>query len=90
MLEESEFSIVHVSNDFMEKEERHYVTITLKAMVEDTSLIENREPEKCKGWKWQSWSNLQHPANRSKLFPSLKNIITSNFNPFNPMKITTS
>lgn len=53
--------------------EKHYVTVFLRAEYAGGE-IRVREPEKCEGWVWCKWSELQEP-----LFLPLKNLLKSGF-----------
>jgi len=65
----------HVTNDMMSSENKHYVTIFMKATC--TEEPRNMEPEKCQGWKAYSWKELKdiylHDA--SKLFGPLAKLV---------------
>jgi 8-oxo-dGTP diphosphatase len=65
-----------VTNDFFEKDEKHYVTII---MVCDyvSGEVKVLEPEKSECWKWFSWDSLPEP-----LFIPIQNLRKTDFNPF--------
>jgi len=65
------------TNDIFEEEEKHYVTLFVKAEYL-SGEAKNMEPKKCSGWNWFEWSNLPKP-----LFLPLKNLIKYKYNPFN-------
>jgi len=81
VLEETGIKIKNIllgpyTNDFFEKENRHY--ITLFAMAEyESGKVEIMEPKKCEKWEWFSWDKLP-----KKLFTPVKNLIKSGYNPF--------
>ena len=41
-----------VNNNVMESENKHYITIFMKAHVSDEVEAQNMEPHKCEGWMW--------------------------------------
>jgi len=49
---------VHVTNDRMPDEEKHYVTIFM-AGESGCQEPENMEPEKCEGWQSYTWDELK-------------------------------
>ena len=50
----------HVTNDPMESEGKHYITIFMLAEVVDNDATPiNCEPHKCEGWESYSWDELQ-------------------------------
>ncbi|CCI42889.1 unnamed protein product [Albugo candida] len=70
-LERAEF--LFVTNDSMEPEGRHYVTIFMHASINcDSQAIRNMEPHKCESWYWESWSKLEDSEN---LFTPLYHLI---------------
>lgn len=67
---------VAATNDFFETDNKHYITLYLRAKyLEGEPKI--LEPEKCEKWEWFSWDSL--PENS---FIGIKNLIKQNFNPF--------
>ena len=59
-LELKDLRYAHVTNDIMEEEGKHYVTIFMMGTpVEDSSLPKTMEPEKCEGWEAYSWEDLK-------------------------------
>ena len=57
-LEEVTFG--HVTNDPMEAEGKHYVTIFMMGTPSpESNLPQNMEPEKCEGWYAYSWEDLK-------------------------------
>lgn len=61
---------IAVTNDFFEKEQKHYVSIFLKAHCLNEHELQNLEPHKVESWQWFAPDNL--PSN---LFLSLKRLI---------------
>lgn len=60
------------TNDFFEKENKHYITIFQYAKVIDGHLSV-KEPEKCAEWRFFSWEELRE--GKLNLFLSMKNFI---------------
>jgi 8-oxo-dGTP diphosphatase len=60
-VELTDLQFAHVSNDIMEDEGKHYVTIFMmgRLLQDDDSLPQNMEPEKCAGWEAYTWQQLQ-------------------------------
>ena len=66
---------VAVTNDFFEKDDKHYITLFLRAeCIEGTPKV--MEPEKCSEWKWFDWDQM--PSN---LMVPIENL-TKFYNPF--------
>ena len=65
----------HVTNDPMQVEEKHYVTIFM--MATSTGVPENMEPNKCEGWKSYSWQDLKEieAKGEPELFGPLKRLV---------------
>lgn len=75
------------TNDIMENENKHYVTIFMCCEREDENQeAENLEVEKCEGWEWVTWEDLKKGwgtgseeegdvAERKNLFTPLVNLI---------------
>ena len=55
-----DISFVTVTNDFFEKENKHYITVFMKSnnIKGDLKLM---EPHKCKCWEWFDWEDLPSP-----------------------------
>jgi len=67
---------VIATNDFFKPEDKHYVTLYLRAKyIEGIPNI--MEPEKCEEWGWFDWNNLPTP-----LFVAVDNLINQDYNPF--------
>lgn len=48
------------TNDIMTADNKHYVTLfTVCERVDDGQQAENLEPEKCAGWEWVSWEDVE-------------------------------
>ena len=64
------------TNDFFEKENKHYVTLF---MITDwvEGEPELKEPDKCESWQWFEWSGLPQP-----LFVPIENALKECFSPF--------
>lgn len=60
-----------VSNDIFEESSKHYVTLMMVVTTFEGSL-ENKEPDKCRGWKWFDYLDLPTP-----LFTPLANQVRS-------------
>jgi 8-oxo-dGTP diphosphatase len=60
-LEPSSFSVVTVTNDPMPDESLHYITIFVTAEISaaQAARIENMEPNKCSGWEWLTWQQVE-------------------------------
>jgi len=71
----------HVTNDIMESEDKHYVTIF---MMGDCTLHEKRpknmEPNKCEGWESFTWEELKaiQVKGSPKLFGPLQGLVCAN------------
>lgn len=66
---------VHVTNDIMLSESKHYVTIFIKSCSDEQPR--NVEPHKCQGWNTYSWQELKeiHDQDPSKLFGPLAKLV---------------
>ncbi|KAG7380846.1 Nudix hydrolase 15, mitochondrial [Phytophthora pseudosyringae] len=67
-----------VTNDPMEDEGKHYITILMQAVVDDEQTVRNMEPNKCEGWSWVSWADLR---SRDDMFTPLLHVTRSDFTP---------
>jgi 8-oxo-dGTP diphosphatase len=65
-----------VTNDFFEKEQKHYITIFMLCdyVSGDVKVLES---EKSECWEWFTWDNLPKP-----LFIPVQNLKETSFNPF--------
>lgn len=59
-----------VSNDIFIEDNKHYVSIFLKASYPQGQLIQNREPEKTASWEWFDLNKLP-----DRLFLPLQNLL---------------
>lgn len=57
------------TNDFFEKENKHYITIFISADYENGE-VELKEPNKCEGWEWFDADVLPEP-----LFLPIQNLL---------------
>ncbi len=58
-LELSSISFISATNDIMDDEKKHYITIFMKGVATGDPLV--CEPEKCGEWGWFEWQNLPQP-----------------------------
>lgn len=61
------------TNDFFEAEQKHYVSIFMKAVLPEGAVPEVREPSKTSCWQWFDVNNLPTP-----LFLSLQKVMDGN------------
>mmetsp|Transcript_10148 Transcript_10148/g.20781 ORF Transcript_10148/g.20781 Transcript_10148/m.20781 type:complete len:197 (-) Transcript_10148:58-648(-) len=64
--------LVHVTNDPMLSENKHYITLFMGCVVEDDVEFVNAEPHKCEGWEEYSFNELESSG---KLFGPLERLI---------------
>ena len=66
------------TNDFFEKENKHYVTIFMVSDYDEGEL-KIMEPDKCEKWDWFEWEEdkLPHP-----LFIPQQNLLKQKYSPF--------
>lgn len=74
-LELSNISFARVTNDMFPEEQKHYVTIYMRADY-GSGEVTLREPEKCERWEWFSWDALPDP-----LFIPMQNLIALGYKP---------
>jgi 8-oxo-dGTP diphosphatase len=76
------FKLIHVTNSIFEKEDggpKHYVTLFMRARIDDDSKLKCMEPDKNSEWIWTKWTDLK----TMKLFIPLKQAVEdSTFDPF--------
>jgi len=75
-LEIKNLRFVTATNDFFEKEDKHYITIIMLAeyVFGEPKIM---EPEKWEEWRWFEWSKQPSP-----LFVPQQNLNKQGFNPF--------
>ena len=66
------------TNDFFEKENKHYVTLFMLADY-DSGEVRTMEPNKCEKWEWFDWDKDKLPK---PLFVPIRNVLKLDFNPF--------
>lgn len=71
---------VTATNDIFQAEEKHYVTLFIKADYV-SGEVTLKEPEKCEQWDWFSWDNLPQP-----LFLPIENLLRQKFNPLTSVR----
>lgn len=78
-LDKANVHFLHVTNDIMEDEEKHYCTIFMMVRLPSTTVIEpqNLEPEKCEGWDSYSWEEML-AMDEHKLFLPLFHLVRDN------------
>lgn len=70
---------VAITNDFFYNENKHYITIYMKAKyVSGIPKISEIEENKIEKIDWFNWNNLPEP-----LFLPIQNLIKQGYNPFN-------
>ena len=75
---------LHVTNDPMPDENKHYITIFMTADTlqdnDNDGVPTNMEPDKCEGWKAMEWTELQRQAqtNPDSLFGPLLKLVQDN------------
>ncbi len=57
--------------------ENHSISLCFEAECEKPEQLELKEPEKCLGWEWRRWQEVEE-----KLFLPLANLKKSNYRPF--------
>ncbi len=65
-----------VTNDFFKKEDKHYVTVYIRAnyIGGEAKIL---EPDKCYGWDWFSWDSMP-----DDIFIPVANLKRGGYNPF--------
>jgi len=73
----SRWTLKCVTNDVMNEEGLHYITIFMEANLSgaEAQKIKNMEPDKCHGWSWMKWKELELKASEGKLFLPLRHFI---------------
>lgn len=81
-LDSNSFKLVYITNTILSQDnqnDKHYVNIFMKTIIDDDSTLKCLEPEKCSDWIWVKWNDLKN----FKLFlPLQQTFYDSNFNPF--------
>ncbi|MEY3183000.1 MAG: ADP-ribose pyrophosphatase MutT [Pseudomonadota bacterium] len=65
---------VGISEHYFEKENKHYISIFMKATLPENALILNCEPHKNEEWCWFDIKDLPKP-----LFPPLEKFLTGSY-----------
>jgi 8-oxo-dGTP diphosphatase len=70
-------NFLHVSNDIMISEKKHYITLFMMGELIDpvNQPPRNQEPEKCEGWEPYTLSQLLDLVDRNELFLPLENLL---------------
>jgi 8-oxo-dGTP diphosphatase len=67
---------LHVTNDPMPDEDKHYVTIFMMARLKDPiTEPENMEPDKCEGWNGYDWDTFKSLLATGDLFGPLARLV---------------
>jgi 8-oxo-dGTP diphosphatase len=76
---------LHVTNDIMIHEEKHYVTIFMISQFDIAQQQPiNQEPDKCAGWEAYTLPQLRSMIDSNELFLPLENLLKEN-----PVKLQT-
>ena len=67
--------LLHVTNDPMLGENKHYVTLFMAGVIDDGAEVNNLEPNKCEGWEEFTLDDLR---TSDKLFGPLKMLVENN------------
>lgn len=67
---------IAATNDFFKKENKHYVTLFMRAEYMSGVPV-TKEKDKCEKWEWFYWNLLPSP-----LFLPVQNLIKQKYNPF--------
>eukprot|EP00698_Gefionella_okellyi_P021085 TRINITY_DN6723_c0_g1_i3.p1 TRINITY_DN6723_c0_g1~~TRINITY_DN6723_c0_g1_i3.p1 ORF type:complete len:412 (-),score=67.19 TRINITY_DN6723_c0_g1_i3:57-1292(-) len=71
--------LIQVSNDIVDGGDKHYVTIIMRVLCHRGEPI-NNEPQKCSGWQWMKWDQIQRTP-PSQLFLSLSRLVATGKSP---------
>lgn len=73
----SSVEYLHVTNDIMRQDKKHYITIFMMGELQDPvhQRPQNLEPEKCEGWEPYKLSDLLDMVDRDELFLPLENLL---------------
>ncbi|CAK4663343.1 hypothetical protein LEN26_006183 [Aphanomyces euteiches] len=80
-LDITDVTLAHTTNDYMEDDKKHYITIFMQATVSSDQVPQTMEPDKCEGWQWQKWDSLKTPEMQTRLFMPLRHLTESLFVP---------
>ena len=75
VIKESDLKLIHVTNDPMFSENKHYVTLFMCATVPSSSVPRNMEEDKCGGWEEFDVEALKKWNGEGKLFGPLKRLV---------------
>ena len=75
VLDESAMALLHVTNDPMPDENKHYITLFMCATMPEDAALRNLEPHKCEGWAEYSLEGLEKANEEGKLFGPLKHMV---------------
>lgn len=64
-----------VTNDFYAPDNKHYVSIFMKCILQDGQIVTNVEADKISRWEWFDWDNL--PENMFLAMKNLKALLLS-------------
>lgn len=67
---------VAFTNDILEKEQKHYVTLYIASDYAGGD-VRVMEPDKCEEWRWVDWDDLPRP-----LFIPIENLLRQGYSPF--------
>ncbi|KAI8097283.1 NUDIX hydrolase domain-like protein [Halteromyces radiatus] len=72
-LDIGEPKLLTTTNDIMETDNKHYVTVFMQSEIKDPTALKVMEPHKIQGdWQWVSWSEL---TKRTPLFLPLAHLV---------------
>lgn len=76
---------VYTCNTVFAESQKHYVTLFMKGAISDgdgdgaggVSALRTMEPDKCVGWVWMRWDELQqkHRSGEVRVFPTLATLL---------------
>ena len=73
---DTNIEFLHVTNDIMKDDEKHYVTIFMVAKAPSGAIPENLEPEKCEGWDAYTLAQLTDMLGTETLFLPLEHMLS--------------
>ena len=77
---EGEPRFLGATNDIMEAEGRHYITIFMAARVKHSQQVVNMEPDKCESWDWWSWEAVRG-LRADEVFVPITNFVAAGLSP---------